>query len=298
MGILAVLLGSLLLGTGALAEEQSVAKGPADLVGTWVFIEDRTPPEQRRDPRERPPLGRRFSVALDGQVVTVERVRGGSPYVTRFPLDGGEQVSTVGEEERTHSGRFEDGCLAFAERHQKPGSAAHVSEFTLRLTKEGLIVRMVFPNPPQLERVALFRNAEDVPTVTPAKGDLGALAWLVGRFTGKQGNADGEEHWGPAGGGAMLGTARTVAGGRMVAFEFLRIVERDGGLVYVAQPGGGPAVEFVLTEIGPKRAVFENPLHDYPQRIVYERVGEDGLRTEISDRTGGRAHAAEYKRAK
>jgi hypothetical protein len=36
----------------------------------------------------------------------------------------------------------------------------------------------------------------------------------------------------------MLGTSRTVRGGKMIAFEFLRVVERDGGWVYAAQPGG------------------------------------------------------------
>lgn len=47
----------------------------------------------------------------------------------------------------------------------------------------------------------------------------------------------------------MLGVSRTIQGGKMVGFEFLRVVERNGGLVYVAQPGGGPPTEFVLTEL-------------------------------------------------
>ena len=51
---------------------------------------------------------------------------------------------------------------------------------------------------------------------------------------------------------------------------YLRIVERDGGLVYIAQPGGNPPTEFVLTELDKKRAVFVNPRHDFPQRIIYE----------------------------
>jgi hypothetical protein len=52
----------------------------------------------------------------------------------------------------------------------------------------------------------------------------------------------------------MLGTSRTVRGGKLIAFEFLRVVERDGGWVYVAQPGGAPPTEFVLTEWGGTRA--------------------------------------------
>jgi hypothetical protein len=52
----------------------------------------------------------------------------------------------------------------------------------------------------------------------------------------------------------MLGTSRTVRGGKLIAFEFLRVVERDGGWVYVAQPGGAPPTECVLTEWGGTRA--------------------------------------------
>ena len=43
----------------------------------------------------------------------------------------------------------------------------------------------------------------------------------------------------------------------------------------IAQPGGTASTEFVLTEhsteLNSHRAVFENPRHDYPKRIVYER---------------------------
>ena len=62
--------------------------------------------------------------------------------------------------------------------------------------------------------------------------------------------------------------SRTVnTSGKLVAFEYLRIVERDGGLVYIAQPGGKTAT----------RAVFDNPRHDYPKRIVYELTAEGVL---------------------
>ena len=84
-----------------------------------------------------------------------------------------------------------------------------------------------------------------------------------------------------AAGGALLGTSRTVSGGRMVAFEFLRIVEKGGQLLYVAQPGGATPTEFILVELDETRAVFEDPFHDFPQRIEYERA-DDQLVAEIS----------------
>ena len=97
-------------------------------------------------------------------------------------------------------------------------------------------------------------------------------------------------------GGAMLGLSRTVSRGKMVAFEYLRIVEREWGLEYVAQPGGRPPTQFVLTELGKTRAVFENPRHDFPQRIVYELSGDGVLIASIGFSNGGRRQRFVFSR--
>jgi hypothetical protein len=101
------------------------------------------------------------------------------------------------------------------------------------------------------------------------------LAWIAGGWQGKMGRAENEEHWLAPKGGAMLGMSRTVAGGRMVMFEFLRIEQRADGIFYVAQPKGRPPVDFKLTRSSEKEAVFENPQHDHPKRIAY-RLQQDG----------------------
>jgi len=88
-----------------------------------------------------------------------------------------------------------------------------------------------------------------------------------------------------------------VSGGRMSAFEFLRVVEKDGRLLYVAQPNGKTATEFTLVELEESRAVFENPFHDHPQRISYERV-DDQLTAEISYIDGSSPQRFDFKRAK
>jgi hypothetical protein len=82
----------------------------------------------------------------------------------------------------------------------------------------------------------------------------------------------------------------------MVAFEYLRIVERDGGLVYIAQPAGKTATEFVLTEFTAMRAVFDNPRHDYPKRIVYELSAEGGLSATTGYMKGGTPRRIEFRR--
>lgn len=72
----------------------------------------------------------------------------------------------------------------------------------------------------------------------------------------------------------------------MTAFEFLRIVEKDGGLVYVAQPGGRPPTEFVLAAIDAARATFENSAHDFPKMIRYAKRADGSLEATVSDGKG------------
>jgi hypothetical protein len=116
-----------------------------------------------------------------------------------------------------------------------------------------------------------------------ARGTLTRLAWLAGTWNGADGPLVFEERWTPPAGGAMLAVSRTLKGDRMVAFEFLRIIERDGGLVYIAQPNGSPPTEFTLTAITADSATFENPSHDFPRMIRYSRRADGSLEARVSD---------------
>jgi hypothetical protein len=112
--------------------------------------------------------------------------------------------------------------------------------------------------------------------------DIAAVAWLAGDWqTPPGGRMQTDEHWIAPAGGAMLGTSRTVAGGRMVFFEFLRIETRPDGVYYVAQPRGGGATAFRLTRASDGEAVFENPAHDFPKRIIYRKSADGSITARI-----------------
>jgi hypothetical protein len=116
-----------------------------------------------------------------------------------------------------------------------------------------------------------------------ARSTLSQLAWLAGTWSGANGPVIFEERWTPAAGGAMLAVSRMLKGDRLVAFEYLRIVERDGSLVYIAQPNGRPPTEFMLTAITADSATFENPMHDFPKMIRYGRRADGSLEARVSD---------------
>ena len=81
--------------------------------------------------------------------------------------------------------------------------------------------------------------------------------------------------------GGLLNLSTTVRDGALVSFEYARIEARAGGIVFVAQPGGVPPVEFALVDWDEQRLVFANPAHDFPQRVTYWR-DDAGLHAQIS----------------
>lgn len=112
-----------------------------------------------------------------------------------------------------------------------------------------------------------------LPAVAQGGTRIAELAWMGGAWSLSSGGRVVEEMWtGPAG-GTMIGAGRTVRGEATTFFEFLRIVERDGTLVYVAMPRGGTATEFAMSSAGETSVTFSNPNHDFPQHITYRREG-------------------------
>ena len=124
---------------------------------------------------------------------------------------------------------------------------------------------------------------------------IAALSWMAGSWAGNDGRFDHEEHWSAPKGGTMVGMHRTIGSGRTVEFEFFRIEEKDGALVYLSQPNGrSPATPFTARGVDGERVVFENLGHDFPQRIIYWKDG-DTLRARIEGTFDGKAGAQEWR---
>jgi len=94
----------------------------------------------------------------------------------------------------------------------------------------------------------------------------------------------------------MLGMSRTVAGDQTVEYEYLRIEQRADAIYYVAHPKARcPGTDFKLTRLSAQEALFENPEHDFPKRIIY-RKGQDGsLTASIDGGEGTKAMSFPYR---
>jgi hypothetical protein len=99
-------------------------------------------------------------------------------------------------------------------------------------------------------------------------------AWLAGCWVMRAGPLVIDEQWMAPAGGTMLGMNRTIVRDTTRQHEFLRIAVTDSGVVYHAAPSTQAPAAFVASEITGYRAIFDNPAHDFPQRIGYRSAGD------------------------
>ncbi len=129
----------------------------------------------------------------------------------------------------------------------------------------------------------------------PREAAIDRLAWLSGCWEGTLSNgAVYEEVWLAPRGADLLGIARMSRDGRTLSFEFMRIAEEDGVLVYSAQPSGRPPTHFRAGNVTADEVTFENPEHDFPQRIRYRHTPPDGLHARIEGERNGQERGIDF----
>ena len=147
-----------------------------------------------------------------------------------------------------------------------------------------------------MRQIMLAAMAAALIAAAPAEVGIEDLAWMSGRWESISGDRWVEEQWSEPRGGTMFAISRSGEGEALREFEFIRLQRgEDGVLAYLASPGGRPAVAFRLTESTGTSATFENPAHDFPQRIHYDRDGET-MRATISVGDGSNAISWTFRR--
>jgi Domain of unknown function (DUF6265) len=132
-----------------------------------------------------------------------------------------------------------------------------------------------------------------IPLIAQSSATTSDLAFLTGCWRFERDGQTVEEHWLAPAGGSLFGVSRTVAGGKTVDFEFLQLRDLPGGLTYIAKPSRQPEASFKMTTKTADEVVFENPQHDFPQRIRYRRSG-DTLHARIEGTVDGKPRGIDY----
>lgn len=129
-----------------------------------------------------------------------------------------------------------------------------------------------------------------------AEPSLMDLAFLAGHWRSDDGAA--EEVWTTPTPTVMVGAGRVTLASRKVSTEALRIEADAGGIRYVASPTGQATTAFALTSLEGAKVVFENPAHDFPQRITYwvPAPGRLSARVEARDGEGWKGFELHWRR--
>lgn len=102
------------------------------------------------------------------------------------------------------------------------------------------------------------------------KTDMQKLLWIADSWVSASGETTSYEEWKVINDNLYEGGSKTVKEGKTIFSETLKIESTAEGIYYVADVAHNTApVKFKLTSVSDTSAVFENPLHDFPQKITY-----------------------------
>jgi hypothetical protein len=122
-------------------------------------------------------------------------------------------------------------------------------------------------------------------------GSLGAVEWLLGEWETSTSRVVIREYWHRVSDATFEGesTTKSVSNDEVVNYETLRLVSMSDSVFYIAKVTENElAVPFRLTRCSDGIAVFENPDHDAPQRLIYKLLeGSDKDASELEVRLEG-----------
>lgn len=68
----------------------------------------------------------------------------------------------------------------------------------------------------------------------------------------------------------------------------------EGKLVFIALPSGQKETTFVASAVGKDSVTFENPQHDFPQKVLYRLQSSDRLVARIEGTRGGTLRGVDF----
>ncbi|OSZ82233.1 hypothetical protein CAP35_02895 [Chitinophagaceae bacterium IBVUCB1] len=118
-------------------------------------------------------------------------------------------------------------------------------------------------------------------TITGKNSKVIVPTWLLGNWQMKTDNGTVTESWAKANDSLWIGSSYFILpNGDTASMESIRLATIADTLYYmptVSNQNDGREIRFKETERTDTSIVFENPLHDFPKRIVYIRTSDSTI---------------------
>lgn len=136
-------------------------------------------------------------------------------------------------------------------------------------------------------------ETETAPAQTESKqyGQLEKNNWLIGSWGHTSPEGTLAEKWTKANDSVYKGESFFIIGKDTVFAEYIDLIEANGKLTYTVSVKGQnneEPVPFEMTSSDENKTVFENPKHDFPNKITYTKINNDSLVAVISGMQKGK----------
>jgi hypothetical protein len=129
------------------------------------------------------------------------------------------------------------------------------------------------------------------------KEKIKTARWLIGTWENKSAEGNLKEIWNKVNDSTYEGQSYFIKGKDTIHFEKIQLQQKGEELTYsptVRGQNDDQPVTFPLTNASDKELIFENPKHDYPQKISYKNISKDSLIAEISGIQSGKPSSEKY----
>ena len=126
---------------------------------------------------------------------------------------------------------------------------------------------------------------------------LNPAQWIVGNWVQKTDKGILTESWQRQNDSVFVGSTYFINESDTLHSETILLEQRADSITYSAKVKGqnnDKAVPFTLTTANTNSLVFENPAHDYPQKIVYQKSKSNGLVVTVSGMLRGKKNVEKY----
>ena len=126
---------------------------------------------------------------------------------------------------------------------------------------------------------------------------IASMNWLLGAWENKMEEGNLSENWIMKNDSTFVGESYFIKGKDTISAESMELSQKREDLFYIPTVKGqnnDEPVTFKLTTATINEFTFENPTHDYPQKIVYKMVNATNLVATISGIQQGKPSSESY----
>jgi hypothetical protein len=128
-------------------------------------------------------------------------------------------------------------------------------------------------------------------------GQMAKADWFLGSWENKTPQGELTENWVKANDSVFNGESYFIKGKDTLFSETVVLAEKGGAVLYTATAKGQNddlPVAFKMTSATAKQLVFENPAHDFPNKITYRQITKDSIVAQISGIQDGKPALEQY----